>query len=78
MMTNSEAWYVVKQPDGHCEIMQLGSSASNSQTSNPPPTDNTAEQDDKAELERWGPFDSQGQAIARRVGLIRAGKCKPA
>ncbi|NEO83891.1 MAG: hypothetical protein F6J87_06465 [Spirulina sp. SIO3F2] len=25
----------------------------------------------------WGPFGSQGEAIARRVGLIRAGKCQP-
>lgn len=25
----------------------------------------------------WGPFVSQGEAIARRVGLIRAGKCQP-
>jgi hypothetical protein len=28
-------------------------------------------------MERWGPFDSQQEAIARRVGLIRAGKCQP-
>lgn len=27
--------------------------------------------------EKWGPFASQGEAIARRVGLIRAGKCQP-
>lgn len=27
--------------------------------------------------QQWGPFPSQGEAIARRVGLIRAGKCKP-
>ncbi|WP_013322400.1 hypothetical protein [Gloeothece verrucosa] len=25
----------------------------------------------------WGPFVSQSEAIARRVGLIRAGKCQP-
>ncbi len=25
----------------------------------------------------WGPFPSQEEAIARRVGLIRAGKCQP-
>ena len=25
----------------------------------------------------WGPFNSQAEAIAKRVGLIRAGKCKP-
>ncbi|EDX76549.1 hypothetical protein MC7420_4805 [Coleofasciculus chthonoplastes PCC 7420] len=28
--------------------------------------------------ERWGPFSSQQDAIARRIGLIRAGKCQPA
>jgi hypothetical protein len=28
-------------------------------------------------VERWGPYASQGEAIARRVGLIRAGKCQP-
>lgn len=27
--------------------------------------------------EHWGPFASQQDAIARRVGLIRAGKCQP-
>ncbi len=25
----------------------------------------------------WGPFEAQGDAIARRVGLIRSGHCKP-
>ena len=25
----------------------------------------------------WGPFSSKEEAIARRVGLIRAGKCQP-
>ncbi|MGB0562530.1 MAG: hypothetical protein ACPGVO_12120 [Spirulinaceae cyanobacterium] len=25
----------------------------------------------------WGPFASEEEAIARRVGLIRAGKCQP-
>jgi hypothetical protein len=28
-------------------------------------------------LATWGPYPSQDEAIARRVGLIRAGKCKP-
>ena len=28
-------------------------------------------------LQTWGPYPSQDEAIARRVGLIRAGKCKP-
>lgn len=28
-------------------------------------------------VETWGAFASQGEAIAKRVGLIRAGKCQP-
>jgi hypothetical protein len=55
------AWYIVKQPTGNCEIVQQ----------------ETIEKDPKAEEQTWGPFDSQGEAIARRVGLIRAGKCQP-
>ena len=27
--------------------------------------------------EHWGPFQTQGEAIAKRVRLIRAGKCQP-
>ena len=26
---------------------------------------------------KWGPYNSQPEAIAKRVGLIRAGKCQP-
>lgn len=33
--------------------------------------------DDDTDQSRWGPFGSQSEAIARRVGLIRAGKCQP-
>jgi hypothetical protein len=58
-MTNSEAWYVVKQPDGHCQILP------------------EAELDSGSAHEKWGPFSSQGEATARRVGLIRSGKCQP-
>ena len=28
-------------------------------------------------VEVWGAFASQGEAIAKRVGLIRSGKCQP-
>jgi len=28
-------------------------------------------------IEQWGPYDSAEDAIARRIGLIRAGKCQP-
>lgn len=27
--------------------------------------------------QHWGPFDSAETALARRIGLIRAGKCEP-
>ena len=29
------------------------------------------------EGEQWGPFLSKEEAIARRIGLIRSGKCQP-
>jgi hypothetical protein len=56
-MNDSQKWYIVKRPVGHCEIV------------------NNFE--DSEVLEKWGPFDSQADAIARRIGLIRAGKCQP-
>jgi hypothetical protein len=37
-----------------------------------------SEQESLSEGEQtWGPFVSAEEALARRVGLIRAGKCKP-
>jgi hypothetical protein len=27
--------------------------------------------------EKWGPYATRDEAIAKRVGLIRAGKCQP-
>jgi hypothetical protein len=27
--------------------------------------------------DKWGPYASRDEAIAKRVGLIRAGKCQP-
>jgi hypothetical protein len=65
-MTSSEAWYIIKQPEGHCEVVLAD-----------PAEDRSSTDQDTAERERWGPFDSQSEAIARRVGLIRAGKCQP-
>jgi hypothetical protein len=61
------AWYIVKQPTGRCEIVQMDSPQVGSPQASPASDEQT-----------WGPFDSQGEAIARRVGLIRAGKCQPA
>ncbi len=62
-MENIQKWYIVKRLDGPCEII---------------PSTQVEAQNDPTVLERWGPFDSQQDAIARRVGLIRAGKCQPA
>ena len=60
-MNQSQTWYIVKRFAENCEII---------------PSDQV--NDDNLEIiEQWGPFSSQEEAIARRVGLIRAGKCKP-
>jgi hypothetical protein len=63
-MSEAQQWYVVKQADGHCQILTQGELEENQQN-NPP------------SIAQWGPFSSEGEAIARRVGLIRAGKCQP-
>ena len=55
------SWYIVKQPSERCEIV-LGEAL-----------ESVAAQ----RLETWGPFETKNQAIAKRVGLIRAGKCQP-
>ncbi|MBW4454470.1 MAG: DDE transposase family protein [Nostoc indistinguendum CM1-VF10] len=60
-MNDSQAWYIIKHSAGNCKIV---------------PSDKVG--DDNLEIvEQWGPFSSQEEAIARRVGLIRAGKCQP-
>ncbi|MEH2291478.1 DDE transposase family protein [Nostoc sp.] len=60
-MSNPQNLYIVKRSGGNCEII---------------PSDQLG--DDNLEIiEQWGPFNSQEEAIARRVGLIRAGKCQP-
>lgn len=61
-MNTAQTWYIVKRPAGYCEILS---------------SNQTVEENDPAVQERWGPFSSQDEALARRVGLIRAGKCQP-
>jgi hypothetical protein len=61
-MDKSQTWYIVKHPEGHCEIL---------------PAEEAENEYAPDVAERWGPFDSQQEAIARRVGLIRSGKCQP-
>lgn len=61
-MAESPKYYIVKGKNGTCEILP------NSSLEGP----------ENPELgEKWGPFESQEEATARRVGLIRAGKCQP-
>ncbi|MGJ5675675.1 MAG: DDE transposase family protein [Nostochopsis sp.] len=62
MVKTSQKVYIVKRPAGNCEII---------------PSDEVTGDDNPEIMEKWGPFESQGEAIARRVGLIRAGKCQP-
>ena len=61
-MAEPTKYYITKRKNGTCEII---------------PSD-CLEGPDPPDLgEKWGPFESQEEAIARRVGLIRAGKCQP-
>ncbi|MDX2243649.1 MAG: hypothetical protein NW224_23460 [Leptolyngbyaceae cyanobacterium bins.302] len=64
-MNETETWYVVKQESGECTIVPTA------------PVTPALEQSAPPAKEQWGPYPSQAEAIARRVGLIRAGKCKP-
>jgi len=65
MVNPKETWYIVKGSDGHCDIV-------------PMLPDSTLRSSDKQEyIASWGPFASPQEAIAKRVGLIRAGKCQP-
>lgn len=62
-MNSSHLWYVVKQEDGTCEVV-CGDEI-------------TAKTPKQSEKMQWGEFESEQDAIAKKIGLIRAGKCKP-
>lgn len=62
-MNTLQSWYIVKRNNEQCEIIQ-NQEADEKQTPDV--------------VQRWGPFETQQEAIASRVGLIRAGKCQPA
>ncbi|NJO78024.1 MAG: DDE transposase family protein [Cyanobacteria bacterium RM1_2_2] len=70
MATEAEAntWYVLKHADGHCEVTQIDMGEGSAPGE---------EEEEKSPQEQWGPFASEDEANARRVGLIRAGKCQP-
>lgn len=72
-MTQPHQWYICQQPDGQCLIL----TADDLSDQDVEPTDLSSTASEEPLL-RWGPFESQSEAIARRVGLIRSGKCKPA
>ncbi|MFB8791292.1 MAG: DDE transposase family protein [Potamolinea sp.] len=61
-INDSQSWYIVKRNEGQCEIV---------------PSEEAENKESPDVVERWGSFDSKNEAIARRVGLIRALKCKP-
>jgi hypothetical protein len=61
-MNNAQSWHIVKRPAGNCEIV---------------PSQEVSEDDNPDIVETWGPLTSEAEAIVRRVGLIRSGKCQP-
>jgi hypothetical protein len=56
-MNDRQQWYIVKQPDNTCEIIEA--------------------QENLSAIATWGGYDTKEEAIAKRIGLIRAGKCQP-
>lgn len=65
MTAPEENWYIVKRASENCEILSAAELSALD--------DSVA----VSGMQMWGPFDSKNQAIAKRVGLIRAGKCQP-
>lgn len=61
METSEKSWYIVKQASEQCQIL----------------SEKELDELSQQVLEKWGPFEAKNQAIAKRVGLIRAGKCQP-
>ncbi|MGB3262707.1 MAG: DDE transposase family protein [Microcoleus sp.] len=74
-MTPTPKYYIVKRLAGNCEILPLAEPAPTGAT----PTQRIAkiEEQDPTIIDKWGPYDSAEDAIARRIGLIRTGKCQP-
>lgn len=68
-MPESDGWFIVKNASGNCDIV-MAQDWKQSQDAAP-------DQTNEADRQYWGPFPSQAEAIARRVGLIRAGYCQP-
>ncbi len=93
MSPSEATWFIVKDPAGHCEILseqmlaEKNEAPSESKPSESKPSESKPSESKQPEsepleaeietLQQWGPFETQNQAIAKRVGLIRAGKCQP-
>ncbi len=60
IMTNTQTWYIIKYQSEICEVV---------------PSQQVKENNPDI-IKKWGTFNSQPEGIARRVGLIRAGKCQ--
>ncbi|MEL6814578.1 MAG: DDE transposase family protein [Cyanobacteria bacterium J06598_3] len=65
MSAPEENWYIVKRASENCEILSAVELSALDESAT------------VSGLKMWGPFESKNQAIAKRVGLIRAGKCQP-
>ncbi|MGF1566525.1 MAG: hypothetical protein ACFCVD_00355 [Nodosilinea sp.] len=63
MPDETSGWYVIQTDEGRCEIL---------------PAEAVSPARREADPAIYGPYPTQEEAVARRVGLIRAGKCKPA
>jgi len=69
-MDLTPGWYIVKRGvDTPCEIVEVSAASPIVAAFDPTTT--------SANDRRWGPFTSLQEAIAKRVGLIRAGQCLP-
>jgi hypothetical protein len=69
MSESTTAWYIIKIANHTCQIVTQEAILQGSGSA--------SENVDSEAIDRWGPYESQSEAIAKRVGLIRAGKCQP-
>ena len=60
--SNRLNWYIVQQADGTCAVVNYADQEPTPETSS---------------ANHWGAFATEQEAIAKKIGLIRAGKCKP-
>lgn len=68
-MDLTPGWYIIKRDsDASCEILEVPAAE---------PIAILEATTENAGRRHWGPFASPQEAIAKRVGLIRAGHCAP-